>query len=447
MIPKNGFLYVFTTNESPVDVWFDDVTVVHRTGPLLQESSFYPFGMEIVPLSSYAAIKTPNERDYQRNELDEEFGLELHYFDARMYDGQVGRFGGMDVYADKFSGLTPYNYAGNNPMYFVDPDGREIVLALAAKFLFKKFILKAGKKMAIKKATKAGKLAKLKAKAAGMPTNGWTGFAEALGAYQKSMKAFKLSQTIGSIVGGGGNVARNWDNITKGGGFDVFRAVSYFYTGSVSGQLAAVATPIATLAGVGLGGILNVSTDAVAMDGTLDREGGFWKSFSRGALSALTAKSISKTFLKGADLKMGGKWTESWYAQGGLGGVEKGVQSVFSSYNQYGPGAAKKFGRGFYGQQFAAGFAGGFLKGAGGAGLTWLQNELNQNSLTNLNFNLSLFNVGGLSIGADYTKKFVAKSLNKEYKKYLSKNSDFDESPIFNFFFQMFAYSAGGGLK
>jgi hypothetical protein len=185
-----------------------------------------------------------------------------------------------------------------------------------------------------------------------------------------------------------------------------------------------------------------VGVDLEQNDGTLDREGGFWKSFSRGALSALTAKSISKSFLKGMNVKVDPEWAKNWAVQGGLGGVEKGVQSVFSSYNKFGPGASKKFGRGFYGQQFVAGFAGGFLKGAGGT----LLSDIEYNS-DNPNLNLSLFSVGAVSVGADYTKKLVAKSLNKEYKKYLSKSTVFDSSPINSFFFQMFAYSAGGGFK
>lgn len=130
--------------------------------PLLQESSFYPFGMEITPLSSYAAIKVPNERDYQKNELDEEFGLELHYFDARMYDAQVGRFGGVDPKADKQFSLTPYHQSANNPVMFVDPDGRLFFAAaiIAGKVLAKKLIAKKAMvgiaKLLTKKSVKIG---------------------------------------------------------------------------------------------------------------------------------------------------------------------------------------------------------------------------------------------------------------------------------------------------
>jgi hypothetical protein len=113
---QNGYVYVYATNESQFDVWFDDLFacpeyvewVTHRTGPLLQacpdkrgKAHFYPFGQEITPLSSKAVLKTPNDRMLQQNEWDEEFGLDLHDFDARMYDASIGRFWGVDVLVEK----------------------------------------------------------------------------------------------------------------------------------------------------------------------------------------------------------------------------------------------------------------------------------------------------------------------------------------------------------
>jgi len=50
-----------------------------------------------------------------------------------MYMSELGRWGVNDPYADKFEIVTPYNYAFNNPLLFVDPNGKEntiyIVLA------------------------------------------------------------------------------------------------------------------------------------------------------------------------------------------------------------------------------------------------------------------------------------------------------------------------------
>ena len=124
-VKEAGFIFVYLSNESDTyfDVYFDDLSITHKRGKVLQEDHYYPFGANISALSSTAPLSKPNQFKLSGNEEQTDFDLNLYDFNARFYDQALGRFINVDPMANERDWLTPYNYVQNNPLLRVDPAG------------------------------------------------------------------------------------------------------------------------------------------------------------------------------------------------------------------------------------------------------------------------------------------------------------------------------------
>ena len=122
---QGGYAYIYLSNESNTnfDVYFDDLRIVHKKSKVLQEDHYYPFGLNINALSSSAPMSIPNNYKYNGFEEQTEFGLGWYDYMARNYDPQLGRWFNVDPAADLMRRHSPYNYAFDNPIRFIDPDG------------------------------------------------------------------------------------------------------------------------------------------------------------------------------------------------------------------------------------------------------------------------------------------------------------------------------------
>ena len=86
---------------------------------------YYPFGLKQKGYN-YDVVGGNNlAQNWKFNgmELSQELGLETYDFGARNYDPAIGRWMNLDPLAELMTRHSPYNYAFDNPIYFIDPDG------------------------------------------------------------------------------------------------------------------------------------------------------------------------------------------------------------------------------------------------------------------------------------------------------------------------------------
>ncbi len=99
-----------------------------ENGNLFTEDSndYYPFGLNFInPLGGTPQVYNPSAtyKNYKYNgkELQE---TGMYDYGARFYMPDIGRWGVVDPLAELDRRWSPYRYAYDNPIRFIDPDGR-----------------------------------------------------------------------------------------------------------------------------------------------------------------------------------------------------------------------------------------------------------------------------------------------------------------------------------
>ncbi len=93
------------------------------TGAIEQTVAYYPYGGVIIGLGTPT---TGQPYKFGGKELITANGLNEYDFGARWYYSTVPSFTKPDPMAEKYPWLSPYLYCANNPVNYVDPDGRDV---------------------------------------------------------------------------------------------------------------------------------------------------------------------------------------------------------------------------------------------------------------------------------------------------------------------------------
>ena len=112
--------------KAPVDSNSDGV-IDYYVAYIISVSDYSPFGVEL-------ASRTWSIEEYRsgfngKEKVTEITGNSSDYdFGARIYDARIGRWFGVDSKHLKNTSTSTYNYVENNPIIYVDPDGRDKII-------------------------------------------------------------------------------------------------------------------------------------------------------------------------------------------------------------------------------------------------------------------------------------------------------------------------------
>ncbi len=129
-----GYTYVYQYKDhlGNIRLSYTDDPSNPGTPTIIEENNYYPFGglHQGYNMGGDNALGSDLAQKWKfgGKELDESLGLGTYDFGARNYDPWIGRWMNLDPLAEKYHPLSPYNYTANNPILYLDPDGKEIII-------------------------------------------------------------------------------------------------------------------------------------------------------------------------------------------------------------------------------------------------------------------------------------------------------------------------------
>jgi RHS repeat-associated protein len=86
---------------------------------------YYAFGSAISEMQFKSDTGGGYRYGFNTQEKDDESFIDAYDFGARIYDSRLGRWLSLDPLMAKYPGMSPYNFTANNPILYIDHDGKD----------------------------------------------------------------------------------------------------------------------------------------------------------------------------------------------------------------------------------------------------------------------------------------------------------------------------------
>jgi RHS repeat-associated protein len=142
-LPEDQFSYVYNYTDH-----LGNIRLSYSLDPdtqqlkIVEQNHYYPFGMRHTNYSGGRMVMVKDEElkrmapateefltytyKYNGKEYQDELGLNFYDYGARNYDPALGRWVNIDKKAEKYPAWSPYVFALDNPVRYIDPDGNEV---------------------------------------------------------------------------------------------------------------------------------------------------------------------------------------------------------------------------------------------------------------------------------------------------------------------------------
>jgi RHS repeat-associated protein len=93
---------------------------------IVQAKNYDPFGKELKGISTYDSTIAgyPNLYRFNGKQFENDFDIGLYDYGSRLYDPRLGRWQSPDPLAPMFPNWSPFAFSFDNPVNFIDHDGR-----------------------------------------------------------------------------------------------------------------------------------------------------------------------------------------------------------------------------------------------------------------------------------------------------------------------------------